>query len=277
MRLAIATLAATLAAAGAVRAADLGPAPMLRGAMPAISDTIDWNGFYFGGTAGFSQMDHEARNTGQAMVRDMLRSTVFLSVGAADDIYVMRRSATNRTGFGVFAGYNWSYEDAVFGIEADYTKTNLFGSTLSGRDGMFANGNTELSYETRTTSSMRISDYGSMRARVGVPFGNFMPFASAGLAVARTRFANTANMDWWRRTVDQTTGVAGPWFQQQPVSLNQGSKIRFGFGYAASVGVDVAITSNIFLRAEALHFNFGNIGDQKATINVARGAAAIKF
>jgi outer membrane immunogenic protein len=277
MRLASSVLALSLIAGGAARAADLGPAPMLRGAMPAISDAIDWNGFYFGGFGGFSQLEHETRNTGQAMVRDMLRSTIFLSTGAADDVYVMRRSATNRTGFGAFAGYNWVYDDFVMGVEADYTKTRLNGSTLSGRDGMFNNGATDLSYQTRTTSSIQMSDYGSMRARVGVPIGNIMPFASAGLALARTRFQNSARMDWWQRSIDQTTGVAGPWTQQQPVTLTQGSKIRFGFGYAFSAGVDVAVTSNIFLRAEALHYNFGNIGDQKATVNVARGGAAVKF
>jgi opacity protein-like surface antigen len=268
-------LAAGTVAAGA---ADLGPMPALRGALPTMTtESIDWNGFYFGGFGAFKQLEHEARDAGQGMVRDMLRSTVFLSVGAADDIYVMRRTASNRTGFGAFVGYNWSYEDVVLGAEADYGKTRLNGQSTAGRDGMFNDNNVDYSYSTRTNASVQISDYGSARARVGLPMGNFMPFASVGLAVARARFDNSARMDWWRRTVDPNTGATGPWIAQQPVTLGSASKIRFGFGYAASIGVDVAITSNVFLRGELLHYNFGNIGDQKAVINTARAAAAIKF
>jgi opacity protein-like surface antigen len=268
-------LAASTAVAGA---ADLGPPPVLRGAMPAIGDSIDWNGFYFGGFGAFKQLEHEARSSGQGMVQDMLRSTIFLNPGQASDVYVMRRTASNKTGFGVFAGYNFSYDEAVLGVEADYGKTRLNGQTLAGRDGMFTDNNVQYSYSTRTNANVQISDYGSARARVGIPMGNIMPFGSIGVAVARARFSNGARMDWWNRQLDATTGLPlGPWVSQQPVTLGTASKIRFGFGYAASLGVDVAITSNIFLRAELLHYNFGNIGDQKAIINTARAGAAVKF
>lgn len=278
MRIAVTALAFT-AGTLAAAAADLGPPPALRGALPTMTtESIDWNGFYFGGFGAFKQLEHEARSSGQGMVQDMLRSTIFLNPGNASDVYVMRRTASNKTGFGVFAGYNWSYEDAVLGVEADYGKTRLNGQTIAGRDGMFTDGNVQYSYSTRTNANVQISDYGSARARVGIPMGNFMPFGSIGLAVARARYNNSARMDWWSRPVDSTTGLPiGAWVAQQPVTLGTASKIRFGFGYAASIGVDVAITSNVFLRGELLHYNFGNIGDQKAVINTARAAAAIKF
>jgi outer membrane immunogenic protein len=275
MRLATSLLALALAASPAI-AADMA-APVLRGAMPAVNDSIDWNGFYFGGFGGFKQLEHEARSSGQGLVRDMLRSSVFLNTGAADDIFVTRRTATNRTGFGIFTGYNFTYEEVVLGLEGDYGKTKLKGETTAGRNGRFMNGNEELQYFTRTNASVNITDYGSLRARVGIPFGNIMPFASAGLAVSRARYENGARLDWERRVVDPTTGAVGPWQAGTPITNGSSSKIRFGFGYALSAGVDFAIGSNLFLRAEALHYNFGNIGDQRAVINAARAGAALKF
>jgi outer membrane immunogenic protein len=285
----IGLLAAT-ALCAPVLAADMAPHPVLRGALPVTEQGQDWSGFYVGGFGGFNQLEFESRNAGVGLVRQMLNGSVFLNPGQADQLVTQKRQTSNGVGFGLYAGYNWMMEDYVLGLEADYTKGSLKGKSQLSRDGSFSVPDPSLpgvsyqyTYNSAATSDVKITDYGSIRARVGVPFGSFMPYATAGLAWARASYNNQASLAALTRTATQTTNALGvtttTYTAWTPINnaLKDSSRIRFGFGYALGLGADWALTQNVMLRAEVLHSRLGNVGDNGLTINQARAGAALKF
>jgi outer membrane immunogenic protein len=287
MRRIIASAALLLAVAPAFAADMAAPPPILRGVLPMVDKGVDFTGFYVGGFAGFNQMEFQGRTAGQALVQEMLRGTVFLNPGNAADIVNYRSVTSNAVSYGIYGGYNWGVDDYIVGLEADYTRTNLTGSLIGGRTGLFSvpdaqvYPNDQYSYVTSTDSRLKITDYGSLRARFGMPFGSLMPFLSGGIAVARASYDNNALVNWQVRTFTQNvnTGVvsASGWVNGNPYSLTDASRTRVTFGYALGAGIDWAITSNIVARAEVLTHRFGNVGSMTASINTARVGAAVKF
>ncbi|MGL4634377.1 MAG: outer membrane protein [Beijerinckiaceae bacterium] len=271
-------------------AADMGPPPVLRGPLPMAEAANDWSGFYVGGFGGFKQMEFEPRQAGVGLVREMLRSTAYLDPGRADEIVATSRSTSNAVGYGLYLGYNWTMEDYVVGLEADYTKAQLKGASTAGRNGFFSLPDSttyphdDFRYTTSTTSRLKISDFGTIRGRIGAPMGSFMPYVTGGLAWARASYGNTAALTSDSRSVTQVPNglgipqtIVGPWGPAGNYALKDGSRTRFAFGYAVGAGMDWALSQNLILRAEVMHIRFGNAGDTSASINSARAGAAIKF
>jgi outer membrane immunogenic protein len=131
-----------------VAAADLDFGP-LRGSQGwNAQPVVRWQGAYFGGYAGYS-----AANSG-------------LSPDPA-------RDQRDDTTYGVFAGYNFQFENTVLGIEADMTLG-------------------EVSESTATLSGYSFSNWGTLRARAGYTIGAFMPFVTAGLVVVGSEIGSNA-------------------------------------------------------------------------------------
>jgi outer membrane immunogenic protein len=287
MRRILASAAFTIAALSAHAADMAGPPPVLRGALPMADTATDFSGFYFGAFGGFNQQEFQGRTAGQALLNEMLRGTVFLNPGNAADIVNYKSVTSNAVSYGLYGGYNWAVDDFIIGVEADYTRTKLEGNLQGGRNGSFSTPtaqtypNDQYAYVTTTASALKISDYGSIRGRFGMPFGSVMPYLSGGLAVARASYGSDATVNWQVRNITQnaSTGVisAGPWATGAPYSLRDGSRTRFAFGYAFGAGVDWAVSQNIVLRGEVLTHRFGNVGDMTSNINTARVGAAVKF
>jgi outer membrane immunogenic protein len=287
MRRMFATAVLSLAAFSASAADMSAPPPILRGALPMADAGIDFAGFYVGGFGGFNQQEFQGRTAGQSLVTEMLRGTVFLNPGNAADIVNYRSVTSNAVNYGLYAGYNFAVDDYIVGVEADYTRTKLEGSLQGGRNGTFSIPNAQVypndqySYTTTTASALKISDYGTIRARLGMPFGSFLPYISGGVAVARASYGSDATVNWQVRSFTQNinSGVisASNWVNGAPYTLRDGSRTRFAFGYALGAGVDWALTSNIVLRGEVLTHRFGNVGSMTSTINTARLGAAVKF
>jgi outer membrane immunogenic protein len=269
-------------------AADMAPPPVLRGALPATEQGQDWGGFYVGGFGGFNQMEFEPRNAAKGLIREMLRPTnVLITLGGADDITLQKRTTSNAIGYGLYMGYNWSMDDYVIGLEADYTRSKLNGTASAGRNASFndpssaAIPNNAYSYSVTASSAIKVTEYGTIRGRMGVPFGSLMPYVTAGAAWGRLSYGNSATLNGTVAIgAPNGTGTAtiyGPANAFAPYSLKDGARTRFAFGYALGAGIDWALTQNIVLRGEVMHVRFGNAGDTTASINTARAGAAVKF
>jgi len=287
-------LAAFLAAFGlacaalpdAAAAADMAPPPILRGPLPASEASLDWTGFYVGGFGGFSQMEFEPRGAASGLVRTMLSNTVWINPGRADDVIFSKKTTSNKVIFGGYAGYNWMIDDYVIGAEIDYTRGEQNGAAVGSRSGFFGVPDTtslprtEYRYNVQTNNRLKLTEFGTIRARFGVPFGDVMPFATAGVALGRFSYRNDASASGDGRAVSaDINGLAvfGPWTQVMNTSLSDQSRTRIAFGYALGAGLDWALTQNIILRGEVMHVRFGNAGDMTASINTARAGAALKF
>ena len=301
---ALAALATSLFSATAL-AADFDPGP-LRGTQyiePVPAPVTIWEGPYFGGFGGVTQSHFEYQNSfsnlvaGLSNVRDTMLekeyavSTLLHGVGGKD---------RHTTSYGGFAGYNWQFEDVVFGFEVDYVHARLNGSRSDsiGRI-MVTSDNVSHDVYLTGTASAELQDYGSVRVRAGYTSGPFLPFITAGVAFGglNTGTTVTARLAGY----DQTAYNA--WLANQ--TLPTGSIYRYGYssfnpynlqarvvgagvtgdvskstvavGFTAGAGLDFALTQNIFLRAEYQYAWFDDFSGHKLNVNTVRGGVGVKF
>jgi opacity protein-like surface antigen len=285
MRLSIA-VAAVFSAALPAMAADMAePPPVLRGAFPAESG-IDWSGFYVGGFGSYNATSLN-RNRAQGSVDDLLsrlvRGSVIEPGVMAMPLIETGRYRTNTTGFGGFAGYNWTADGAVFGLEADYTRTtirNEISGARSGRVNSAAVPATTYDWTANTFRSSRITEFGTIRGRLGYAWGNMMPFMTAGVAIGRSSENRSANIAGIQFLTAAGSCAADPGCGPTlytPDNIAEGNRAKVQFGYALGLGFDYAFTNNIFVRAEAQHIRFPDIANTSAQINQARVGAGLKF
>ncbi|MGL5116108.1 MAG: outer membrane protein, partial [Beijerinckiaceae bacterium] len=198
------------------------------------------------------------------------------------------RGQDTSLGFGGFAGYNFVHEEAVFGVEVDYKRTRV----ESGFDGI-GNGTTAGypvgsatqfdSWNATTRSNIKFTDLATIRGRMGYAFGNFLPYLTLGAAIGRASTLSGATISGSFERLDASGIViaSGPIFfpprNGSPSSLTTQIRTKFYGGYVIGAGLDFALSSNIFLRAELQHLRFANIAGSNVAVNSARVGAAVKF
>lgn len=261
---------------GAAFAADMGP---LRGTFDqgrTIEPLTYWGGFYAGGHAGSAMTNFEFGTATQEMIANLLRNTAIeneLNVSSwprltADDSHAIV--------FGVFGGYNYQMDEIVAGFEVDYTRANKemkgTGADSIGRQAGTSNGfNNNIFVSGR--SSATLSQYGTLRARIGYSSGMFLPFVTAGIALGQGSVNTSVEVQ-----ASGSNGGAPPLtYNYDSGVVTQEKRDAWAFGYAAGLGVDIAVSSNIFLRAEYQYINFPEMAGTKTHINTVRGAAGIRF
>ena len=266
--------------------ADMGPAPILRGPLPMTEAATDWNGFYVGGTWAFGNgnANRNANLIGPSVRQIVAGSAVEQSI-RQQPLTTSGQNQNASMAFGAFAGYNFAVDDMVLGIEVDYYKSQITATNEgfgSGRTDDRLSG-TITSYESwnaTTVSRLKITDYGSVRARFGYAWGNLLPYLTAGVAVARIGYTDSATVNGVRTEIDSSTAPATR--TDTAINFNPNSfTTRIGtslqVGYALGAGIDWALSSNVFLRAELQHLRFGNVGGFDISINSAQVGAGLKF
>jgi outer membrane immunogenic protein len=278
-----------LASTAAVAADMSGPAPALRGALPA-SNSIDWNGFYLGGQVGYSQATNSgSESTNNPYLSLLGRGTAFAnSVRQPIEIPNGQGNQSNRVSLGVFAGYNIAYEDIVIGFETDYSRGRLDGRRYGSGNiiGTSTTGSNTRVYSALATTERqyKLSDMGTIRGRVGYVWDNMMPYATVGIAWARASGSGNAFIDSNTIAFDEynsqgdlvRAGVADPGYVS-PNEYPARQRAKFHFGYALGAGLDFALSSNIFVRAEVMHTRFTDVGGFGIQINQAKVAAGVKY
>lgn len=250
---------------------------------------IDWNGIYFGGHGGYTSASTKNNNRYSSIA-----NSYFSTVGAAEnmgfrDAVQLGASrlgyATDSEGagsYGAFAGFNYQFDEAVVGLEADYTRFDQANRSTSLVNLRFVDpvnlNPVDLAITGR--SSTNIIEYGTIRARGGYAVGNFLPFLTAGLAVGRAAISeqvivkDKASLNApYDRTISATSFGDG----SMTTVLGSTGKTKTVAGFAAGAGLDVAITQNIIVRGEYQYVLFDDFGGHRAHVNTFRGGAAIKF
>jgi outer membrane immunogenic protein len=255
-------------------AADYGE-PYLRGSqsyyVPGNPAYYRWDGFYMGGTVGATYGRGDFGQGVGSLVANILRNTTIESEAQVSSWNTLSRSDAKGISFGGFAGWNAQWENAVLGVEVNYSWTNQdvaatdsIARSFTTSDGYFYNVSVDGS------AGMKVKDYGSFRARAGWVFDNIMPYGFVGLALVRGDVVRSATVDL------VATRAASP-----TLALNQTQAITsantVGYGYALGLGADWAILPNVFLRAEYEYMSFGEIKDIKLQIQTARIGAGLKF
>ncbi len=261
MRKIVLCVAASVGLLGATasQAADL-DYDVLRGpAEDVYVAPIDWSGIYVGGHGGYS-----AANVRPGRTLDDFTATSLAPFGYSlnGGPFVPPSTNVRATTYGAFAGYNIQLDDVVVGVEGDYTHGELRGVAS---DTLVEPGTTSLA----RSSTVSVTDYGTVRARAGYVVGSFLPFATAGLAVARLQENNVIG-----NIIDASGAVVAP-------TARQRTSERYTFGFTIGAGIDFALTDNIVLRGEYQYVQLDDYtrnGKQNLIeISTFRGGAALKF
>jgi outer membrane immunogenic protein len=282
MRRVFATLALAFAALPAAAADMSAPAPVLRGALPVAESGVDWTGFYFGATGSYGSLSlNRNRQIGQVdeLLDRLVRGSVIQPGVYAMPLVERGKYETNSMGLGLFAGYNFATDGAIFGFEADYTRMR-FENTVSGeRSGRVSSGATTYDWNANTERRSKLTDVATFRGRIGYAMGNFLPFVTGGLAVGRSAEQRSARIEGVQFATLAGTCAADPFCgaTAYPAPIVEGNRAKFQFGYTVGAGVDIALSSNIFVRAELQHIRLPELAGSVAQMNTARVGAAVKY
>jgi outer membrane immunogenic protein len=179
------------------------------------------------------------------------------------------------SGIGGFAGYNFQWEDVVGGVELNYTH-GKFDNSSSGSQGrtFFFPTNYYTTANITSTSSMRITDFGSLRVRGGYAVGNLLPYMFAGVALGQADITRTARADLFYQYVGTATPPLpnlGPFSD----SLSDNAHSHFVYGFSTGLGIDMMLFSNIFLRGEWEFLRL--IAPVDTVVNTVRAGVGYKF
>ncbi len=256
-------------------AADMGG--VLRGAMVEVGRPayVRWSGAYFGGQVGYSSASMDFSNAQQSQVAFILREAAIENSSHVSNWAVMGIEGTSRPTYGAFLGYNLQWDNVIVGAELNYNHvhTGMRGAS-SGSIRRLATPGNGFVYDTTITANaaMDITDYGTLRARLGYAFGSAMAYGFGGVAVGRADVQRTSTVFALEIAADGS-GVPFPF---GPFTENE-KRQAFINGYTFGVGIDWAVTRNFFVRAEYEFIDWYPFSDMTAYTNSIRGAAGVKF
>jgi opacity protein-like surface antigen len=285
----LAALALMLAAPAGAFAADM--PDLLRGAYTPTYTR--WDGFYFGGQAGETFASGDFGNANQSALNYILSNTELQD--KVSGWTTLPKGSTSGASYGAFMGYNWQWNDVVMGAELNYNHMTLkngaqdsIGPLIVPGANMPDGSTVYYTVTVASTASVTIHDIVTARARAGWTFDRFMPYGFAGLAVGRADVSRSTTMAGSTKTVTPlpTTDAFGNTIPGVPVTgtlilprdpqiLAQNGVITYGF--TAGLGVDVALSYNLFARAEWEFVEFPNISDMRVQANSMRAAIGMKF
>ncbi|WP_460449553.1 outer membrane protein [Alsobacter sp. SYSU BS001988] len=270
-------IALVVAAPTLAQAADyLPPAPPLPYAGPAAE--FNWGGLYGGIHAGVTTADFKTKELGRTLVDDAYYAHIAHDL-ASTFVRLGRDFSDQQPHLGGFVGYNMMFEDAVFGLELDYThmKDKLLGQT-SMSDGRRQDRGTysdNISYTASARAEM--GDYAILKARGGYAFGRFLPFATVGLVVGRQRLAAALNSQYTEYLIDPDTGRLGG-INVGPTPRNSSiGKTGYNYGGAIGLGLDVAVLDNVMLRAEYQYIGMASYQGLSTAVSSFRVGAGVKY
>jgi outer membrane immunogenic protein len=265
---------------GALSGAQAADMPdILRGAYTEGLSTakINWQGFYFGGQAGYGTSNENFSGSNGTMIAALLDHDVIQEMDVANWNLGLGKQNSHTTGYGGFAGYNWQWDDVVLGLEASYMHGS-FGGTASASKGLIGgplSDNMFHAVEVTSSSAITISDMATFRARAGYAYGSFLPYVFGGLALGNADINRTVTID--DHYAPTFAGAIAPCPIPVCVRSNatQDQPNHLVYGYSAGLGVDVNLVGGLFMRAEWEYARFTSQVD--TSINTVRAGLGYKF
>jgi outer membrane immunogenic protein len=247
----------------------------LRGSFsPSPSPPVNWAGVYIGGQAVYGAADMDFTNSGQDLLAKLLNNVDVQQQFNISQWPLNGTAHARNSGFGGYIGYNFQWTDALIGIELNYTHGNFTGSSSGSQTRSF---NFPTNYFTTATasssSSMNVTDYGSLRVRAGYAFSSFLPYAFAGVGMGQANIDRTANVNLNYTFVGTPPPVLPNLTLNQ--SLSDNANAHFVVGYAAGLGIDINLYGGLFMRAEWEYLRLATSVD--TSINTVRAGLGYKF
>jgi opacity protein-like surface antigen len=269
---------ARIAALGAVMVAGLGSAhaadvaeSFLRGAFAPPTEFKaynNWEGPYIGVDLCRSFMSADMSDSASSLIENMLRNATVQDQGNISSWPSLNGSASGNV-WGGFVGYNWQQlSGIVLGIEGGY---HMMSGDFSAVDKdnirrvINLNG-TNNDVTIKSGSRFTIKDYATMRGRVGYVMGQFLPYAGLGVSVARVSYHTHVSVG-----VSQNNGPTIPFNSV----IDKDNAVAYGANL--SLGADVILLPNLFLRGEWEYIAFAKVEGIRADMNTFRVGLGLKF
>ena len=265
---AAAAICALLTVAAPASAADLLDDSWLRGSIGG--GPVRWDGVVLGGQLAYSSMKSDFGNSTSSQIAFLLRNSTLENEAAPSSWTTLPNKTTNAKSFGLFLGYNVQWDDIVLGGDLGYNRMSQADTATSDSIARIVTTSDAVRHDVsiQATSSLKLVDYMTFRGRAGYAFGQFLPYAIFGGAVGRFNYATTSTV-----TDVQTNPVA----TFGPVTTTDSANNKFGYGFVYGLGLDVAITPNIFLRGEWEYVAFNKVADIRSSLNTARVGLGVRF
>jgi opacity protein-like surface antigen len=218
-------------------------------------------------------MNTDFGNSTSSQVAYTLRNTTLQNEQHPENWTALPNNTTNSRQFGGFIGYNMQWQELVIGFELAYIKPSSFeGSAIDtiSRQVVLSD-NTNDGVDITASSRVKLIDYATLRARAGYAYGQFLPYAVLGIAVGRFNYSTSTSV-----VVDQTPS-GGTTTRFTFPTTTQGRDGAFSAGPLFGLGMDVAVTSNVFLRAEWEYAAFAPIGGIRVGVNTGRVGVGMRF
>jgi opacity protein-like surface antigen len=260
---------AMLAMAPHAHAADM--PDFLRGSLDGSATTVNWQGFYVGGQAGYGTSNMTFSGSTASIVSNLLANTDLNPNNAISGLPLGGKVSVHGDGFGGFAGYNGQWTDVILGIELSYLHAKFNGASSGNRTLFFTDANGFVDTVTnQSASAISISDMATFRVRGGYAVGCFLPYLFGGLALGQANIFNTAHVFGTQQ--QQVAPLATIPFN---LTGTNGSFSHMIYGYSAGLGVDINLIGGLFMRAEWEYVRFTDQTD--VGINTVRAGLGYKF
>ncbi len=277
---AAAVLAGGLALSQPVRAADMA----LRGSLPAYEETgPNWSGFYIGAHGGIGAMTVDTQAAARREAERLLNGLYYLNPTGGTPLPQLINMDPARASpviFGIFAGYQQQYEDAVLGFEVDYNRVSRSGTASRTWSQPFPVLYAQTGYTDSVSQSATVratlTDYVTARLRGGWALGRVMPYITGGIALARGNTQVSYQSGFTRIDTDATDTVN---WNAAGIIVNstRDNNGTIGVGFVLGTGVEALITNNIFARAEYQYLRVPSMGGVPLTLQVVRAGVGIKY
>jgi outer membrane immunogenic protein len=251
--------------------------PSLRGTQafaPSEPVYFRWQGVYVGGHASYSSGSADfSQGTGDLVAYIMRNTIEEQQMSVSSWTTLPSHNGTSGGGWGGFIGYNAQWDDAVLGVELNYTRVNMQANASDSMSRyMLLTDNFYHSVSVSTNEGVRLTDLGTARLRGGWAASWFMPYGFVGVAVGRADVTRSATVS--ERVSDSTWNQL---YVVAPITKSDNRSGAFGFGYTAGLGIDIALMSNVFMRAEYEYVGFQDFQSMKVNVNTVRAGLGAKF
>jgi len=238
-----------------------------------------WNGVYGGGQVGADFDGIDFRNVVGSSITTIQGLDANFSGIPLSSFPRLTSMDSKGISYGGFVGYNYQIDDVVLGFELNFNRATLNG-TMSDKQshGYYVPANSSLyatTFNVITSASAAAAEYGTIRARGGWAYGNFLPYVFAGVSLGQVNTSGSVNVNYQGTIVPLSgTGpstIGGNWTQS---NINHGKWLA---GFDAGLGIDYAVTRNIFVRGEAEYLQLADQNDIRTSVVSVRAGAGLKF
>jgi opacity protein-like surface antigen len=232
--------------------------PTLRGSSPYVPEPpiyARWSGYYVGGQTGYAPAIVSFGASPSNLIADILRFTELENKFHPSEWPSLLQKRTSGSGFGGFVGYNSQWDSVILGVEANYNRLSI-SATSSDSITRIVTLADAFNYRVTVTSgaSVHLDEYGTARVRAGYVMNQFLPYFTAGLALAPVTYSKFATVSYPTPVYSLPPPV--PPDQPPPTpsafsaSKSEARSNALMVGWVAGVGMDVMLMPNVFLRGE---------------------------